>query len=112
MYIKVDVTVNLPHLNYLNSHIHFDHHLNHYLFPLNLCVFHCQGKKALYNVQSDTCHFPFPNHIQLIMGVDVNQNAVGRMRIGLEMLVDKRVTDECCSMYNVDGSLRKTAESK
>ena len=46
------------------------------------------------------------------MGVYVNQNAVGRMRIGLEMLVDKRVTEECRSMYNVDGSLRKTAESK
>ena len=46
------------------------------------------------------------------MGVYVNQNAVGRMRIGLEMLVDKRVTEECRSMYNVDGSLIKTAESK
>ena len=32
--------------------------------------------------------------------------------IDLETLFKKRITEECLSMYNVDGSLRKTAKSK
>ena len=35
-----------------------------------------------------------------------------RKIIELEILVEKWVTEECLSMYNVDGSLRKTAKSK
>ena len=56
MYIKVGVvTVTLTHLNHLNSHIHLDYHVSHYLlFPLNFCEFHCQAK---HNVHADT--YPF-----------------------------------------------------
>ena len=38
--------------------------------------------------------------------------AENRGMISLEMLLERRVTEECLSMYNVDGSMRKTAKSK
>ena len=32
--------------------------------------------------------------------------------IQLESALERRVTEECLSMYNVDGSMRKTSKSK
>ena len=32
--------------------------------------------------------------------------------IQLESALEKRVTDECISLYNIDGSMRKTVKSK
>ena len=32
--------------------------------------------------------------------------------IQLELALERRVTEECLSLYNVDGSMRKTVKSK